>query len=155
MLLDEKMDHGPILSQARISPEDDSDKSVHGVIRTSELEEILANVGGELLVETILGWMQGDITPEEQNHAQATYCHIIKKEDALLNLNDDPYQNFLKIQAFDAWPVAYFFVTHKGKSLRVKVASATYENDTLHIQRVIPEGKKEMDYADFLRGLQN
>lgn len=146
MLLDEEMDHGPIIAQASVSVEDWPPK-------TSLFEELLADIGGELLVETLIPWINRDITAEEQNHDEATYCKLIKKEDALISLDDDDYQNYLKIQAYDKWPRAYFFVEKDGKKVRVKVADALYENDNLTIVKVIPEGKKEMDYEDFKRGL--
>ena len=41
------------------------------------------------------------------------------------------------------------------KDLRVKIAEASYENNALNIERVVPEGKKEMNYEDFKRGLNN
>jgi methionyl-tRNA formyltransferase len=147
MLLDEEMDHGPIVSQASTYIEDWPPSF-------SILEDLLASVGGELLVETVLPWINGDIKEEGQNHAEATYVTKIKKEDGLLDLNADPYRNFLKIQAFEEWPGTYFFVKQGGKDVRVKIVEAIYENNALKIERVIPEGKKEMDYSDFMRNIK-
>jgi len=146
ILLDEKLDHGPIVAQASTEIENWPPKA-------SLLEEILAKVGGGLLAEIVLPWINGDIDAEEQRDADATYVKKITKEDGLINLNDDPRQNFLKIQAFDTWPGTYFFVEKNGKKIRVKVVSANFENGELIITRVIPESKKEMSYKDFKRGL--
>lgn len=147
MLVDEKMDHGGIVAQASVDIEDWPPKA-------SLLKDLLANVGGELLVETIIPWMNGEINVEEQNHNEATYVEKITKEDGLIDLNDDHYKNFLKIQAFDVWPGTYFFIEHNNKKIRIKIAEAEYIDGKLNIKRVIPEGKKEMDYQDFLRGLK-
>lgn len=141
MLLDEKMDHGPIVAQASVAVDNWPPKA-------SVLEDILVIEGGKLLAEVIPLYMKGDITPEAQNHDNATFTKKITKEDGLLNLEDDGYKNFLKIQAFENWPGTYFFVNDK----RVKITDADYDGE-LVINKVIPEGKKEMNYEDFLRGL--
>lgn len=145
--LDAEMDHGPIVAQASVSPEP-------WPIKASLLEDILAQVGGDLLVDTLIPWINGDIEVEEQDHKSATYCSYIKKTHGLISLNTDPYKNYLKIKAFDEWPGAYYFEKHKQKEIRVKITEARFENNTLTIERVIPEGKSEMDYEDFKRGLR-
>jgi methionyl-tRNA formyltransferase len=67
-----------------------------------------------------------------------------------LDLSDDPHQNLLKIRAFDGWPGTYFFTEKNGKRTRVKVTDAEFDHDgSLHILKVIPEGKKEIPYDQF------
>ena len=39
----------------------------------------------------------------------------------------------------------------KDRKIRVKITEAVYENDSFVIKRVVPEGKKEMNYEEFLR----
>ncbi len=149
ILLDEKMDHGPILAQSRIVI-DPEDWPPTGEV----LGKLLAEAGGELLSETIRPWVKGEITPEDQDHSKATFTKKFTKSDGELNLSDDARQNYLKIAAFTPWPGTYFFAKRKnGDEVRVKIADAEFNNDTLTITRVIPEGKKEMAYEDFLRGL--
>ncbi len=148
MLLDEKMDHGPILAQARIEL-DEADWPPRGCM----FDELMAHAGGELLAETIPAWLLGEITPEEQQHDAATFSVKIEKVMGEINLADDPYQNLLKIRAFDGWPGTYFFHERNGKAIRVKIIDAELAEDgTLRLLRVVPEGKKEMPYEDFLRG---
>ncbi len=113
-----------------------------------ELERVLAIEGARLFAHILPEWMQGAIDPIMQNEAEATYCKKIEKEDGLLDLNDDPYKNYLKIKALEGWPGTYFFLDGK----RVIIKEATFENGELEILKVIPEGKKEMPYSDFLRG---
>jgi len=146
MLLDEEMDHGPIVAQASVSIEE-------WPIQADILGELLAKIGAELLVESIIPWINGDIKAEPQNDEEATYCKLIKKEDGLIDLEEDGYKNYLKIQALKEWPQAYFFVKKGEKKMRVKIAEAEYKKDSLILKRVIPEGKGEMDYKDFMRGL--
>jgi methionyl-tRNA formyltransferase len=145
MLIDAEMDHGPIVAQARVEVEAWPPKA-------SLLEALLAHTGGELLAEVIPLWLLGKITPEEQDHDKATFTKKIKKEDALIDLSADAYQNLLKIKAYDGWPEAYFITQRNGKDIRVKIIDAELVDGKLVPTRVVPEGKKEMDYKDFVRG---
>lgn len=114
-----------------------------------ELEKVLAREGARLFAHILPEWMIGAIDPIMQNENEATYCKKIEKEDGLLDLNDDPYQNYLKIKALEGWPGTYFFLDGK----RVIVKEADFKDGKLEILKVLPEGKKEMPYSDFLRGL--
>ncbi len=148
MLLDDEMDHGPILAQRNAA----IDKWVP---TKGELYEILSIEGGKLLAETLPKWLAGEISPKEQDHKNATYCEMIEKKDGQIDLNDDGYKNLLKIKAYEDWPGAFFFFKHRDKDIRVKITDADYIDGVLVIKKVIPEGKKEMDYTDFLRGHGN
>jgi methionyl-tRNA formyltransferase len=148
MLMDEKIDHGPILSQLRTP--------LAHPIPGRKLDEILAHQGGLLLCDVIPKWIAGEITPTPQNHKEATFCAKITKEMGELKIDphnlptgETAYQMVLKVAAFDGWPGTFFF--HNGK--RVKIVDAGIENDALVITRVIPEGKKEMDFSIFLQSI--
>ena len=147
MLMAEKMDAGPILAQARIAiePEDWPPK---GLL----LSQMLFTEGVNLLAEVLPQWLKGELVPEPQDEAAATYTKKFSDADALLDLNDDARKSFLKIQAFDKNPRAYF-MTPKGK--RIIVTDAAFVDGKLELLKVIPEGKKEMPYQDYLRGLQD
>ena len=126
-----------------------ADQNFHFVfLGRIELEKILAREGAGLFAHILPEWMQGAIDPIMQNEAEATYCKKIEKEDGLLDLNDDPYKNYLKIKALEGWPGTYFFIDGK----RVIIKEAEFKDGKLEILKVIPEGKKEMLYSDFLRG---
>lgn len=147
MLLDEEMDHGPIVAQRERVLKDWPPKG-------SVLTRDLAHFGGALLTEIIPEWMHG-LQAGPQDHARATYTKKITKEDGLIDLAGDPVHNFKKIKAFDEWPGAYFFTERNGKNIRVRITDATFADDKLTITHVVPEGKKEMPYEDFLRGSGN
>lgn len=160
ILMDEKMDHGPILNQEVVFFEEWPKKI--GV------EKKLAQVGGQLLVETIPLWITGEIEKQDQDHNAATFTHKITKEMGEIKFadiqtatdklsDDEPAENigrqiFLKIQALNPWPGAYFFYEHNGETIRVKIKSASFENRRVKIGKVLPEGKKEMDFDSFLKG---
>lgn len=145
MLMAEKMDAGPIVAQARIEI-DETDWPPKGLM----LSEMLFTEGVNLLAEILPEWLSGALEPVPQDESLATYTKKFTDTDALLDLSK-PREAFLKIQAFDKNPRAYF-VTDKGK--RVIVTEAAWKDNQLEIVTVLPEGKKEMPYTDYLRGLR-
>jgi methionyl-tRNA formyltransferase len=158
MLMDEQMDHGPIVAQASVDLEE-------WPVEADMLETLLAQEGGSLLAEVIPEWTAGSITPEPQDDSQATYTRKITKEDGQLICDEHGWpitagesgrDNYYKILALQGWPGAYFFATRQKKKkaveIRVKVTAATYKNNALAIERVVPEGKDEMTYTDFVNG---
>ncbi len=144
MQIDKEMDHGPIVAQ----------KAVHIDIwpERHELEMFFAVEGANLLADTLSAYIAGSISPQPQDDTEASYCYMITKEMGLIDLSDQPYDNWRKIQALHGWPGTYFFSEHEGKKIRVSIRKAHYENNVLTIETVVPEGKKEMSYHDFLRG---
>ncbi|HEY4525166.1 MAG TPA: methionyl-tRNA formyltransferase [Candidatus Paceibacterota bacterium] len=143
ILLDEAMDHGPIVAQRKVPIRE-------WPPRGTSLDELLAREGGRLLADIIPLWMRGEIEPRAQNHDVATYCTKFKKEDGEIDLSGDAYSNLLKIRAFEGWPTAYTFLIKGDKKIRVKILDAHLENRALVLDRVIPEGKREMSFAEFL-----
>lgn len=146
MELDAEMDHGPIVAQEEHTPSDWPPKG-------TELTDALAHIGGKLLATCIPSWItEHHSTPQE--HGEATYTKKIVKEDGLIDISGDPVQNYKKFRAYDEWPGAFFFVERNGKQIRVKITDATLKENNLTITRVVPEGKNEMSYEDFLRGMK-
>ena len=68
MLIDEKMDHGPILAtmEEELLPND----------TVGELQTRLADLGAKSLAETIKEYINGTLKPKEQDHSKAMYCKI-------------------------------------------------------------------------------
>jgi methionyl-tRNA formyltransferase len=153
MRMDALLDHGPIVVMKKVIYEPWPPTS-------EELGTALVNEGNKLLIKILPDWIEGKIKEVEQDHTQATFTKKIVKEDGLLELADifpdapteRAYTAFRKIQAYHSWPGAYFFVEKKNPPkiiMRVKITSASWQNDKLIIEKVIPEGKKEMSYKDF------
>jgi len=149
MQMDEQMDHGPIVAAARIEI-----ASEDWPIKGSILLELLAQEGGTLLAEVLPEWLAGTLEATPQDESAATFTKKFTDEDARLDLAGDPYKNLLKIRAFDSkqfdLPARAYFLDTRGK--RVIVTEAQFKDGALEILRVIPEGKKEMPYADYRRG---
>ena len=144
MRIDAEMDHGPIIAQKGVT--------MNAWPTYEDFEERMAREGAQLLSQVMPQWVAGEIKEKEQDHSSATYTKKTVKEDGFIDLAGDPYLNFRKIQAYHEWPQAYFFVEKNGKKMRVKVTSATFKDNALIIEKVIPEGGKEMSYGDFKRG---
>jgi methionyl-tRNA formyltransferase len=146
--MDEKMDHGPILAQEKVSLAPWPD---HYAV----VEEKLGRAGGALLAHLLPAWRAGSAEARPQDDAQATYVKMIKKEDGLLNLSDPAETNVRKVLAYSTWPGAYFFFKRRhGDEIRVVVRDAEIKDGLFVPTRVIPAGKREMPWSDFLRGNQ-
>ena len=131
-----KMDSGPIIAQEKIQILSDE--------KAGELRKRLIKIGGELLVKTLPNFIENKITPIPQDETQATYCKKIKKEDGLINLNDDGIKNYNRFRAYAPWPRTFFF----KKSKRIIITDAKLENGEFKILKIIPEGGKEMEYKN-------
>jgi len=146
MLIDEQIDHGAIVAQKMV-------EISNWPVGYLKFEAILAKEGADLLAQILPGWISGKIKSSTQNDKEATFTKKVLKTDGLLSLLNDAYKNYLKILAYEEWPKTYFEVDKKGQKIRVIIKKATWKNGSLQIESVLPEGKKEMSYSDFLRGL--
>jgi methionyl-tRNA formyltransferase len=134
--INDKVDEGPIVARERVDFE-------HWPIGYREAEELLGRKGGELLAKILPQWVTGEIKEVPQDNSQATYTKIIKKSDADIS-NDSPDVSWKKVLAYEVWP--------RARIGELIITKAHLESDKLIIDRVLPPGKKEMDYKDYLRG---
>jgi len=133
-----KMDSGPILAMERVSIFPDE--------KASDLRKRLIKIGGELLVKILPDLIEGKTKEVSQDESQATFCKKIKKEDGLVNLGAElPSVLYNKFRAYATWPRTFFFQDNK----RIIITDATLENNQFVIKKVLPEGKKEIDYKNF------
>jgi len=130
-----ELDAGDIIAQA---------KTPIGSEETArELRPRLIALGSTLLVGTLDSFISGTIIPEPQDNTLATHCGKLKKEDGLLSLNDPAENNWNKYRAYADSIGTYLF--ENGK--RMKITQASYKNGVFTIERVIPEGKREVAYT--------
>jgi methionyl-tRNA formyltransferase len=117
ILLEERMDAGPILAQARlpIAPDDDA----------LTLEPRLAAQGAHLLVQTLADWAAGHLTPRRQDESLATYTRLLTKEDGRLEWTRPAPELARQVRACAGWPSAYTQWT--GTSLKVLRAAPLAE----------------------------
>lgn len=141
MIMDALMDHGPILAQK---------ETVIDNKNYLNLRDELAETGAELFIDYGYLIHSDQIESKNQNHDLATYTKKINKSDGEIKLDDDPILNWKKYRAFSDWPGIFFF-TPDNK--RIKITQAHLENDQFVIDKVIPEGKKEMAWESFNKNL--
>lgn len=154
MAMTAEMDAGPIVAQAKVEiAEEDWPPPA------SVLTDLLFTEGGNLLAETLPLWLAGKIDPVPQDDSKATFTGKFTSNDALIELSPgaDEREQFLKIRAFDHNPRAHFFARRDGgqaenstEKIRVIITQAQWQDNRLVIEKVIPEGRKEMSYREFL-----
>lgn len=162
-IMDEKMDHGPILKKKEIAI---------GNPNYKELSERLSIEGKDLLLEILP--KIGKIKPEKQDHSKATYTKIIKKEDGHINWKNPAEAIERQIRAFHIWPASFSLWNEKRiKIIKAEVKKlpdnlnypygkvvASPQNELLVncqenyliIKKLQLEGKKPMDSEEFLKG---
>ncbi|MUL37857.1 methionyl-tRNA formyltransferase [Gloeocapsopsis dulcis] len=77
MLMDAGMDTGAMLLKA-YTP-------INLLDNAQDVAQRLAEIGADLLIETLLKWERQEIQPIPQDDAQATYAPLIKKQDYILD----------------------------------------------------------------------
>ncbi len=133
-----KLDSGPVIALQKTPIVDNE--------TTTELRARLTDIGAELLVKTIEDYINGKLIGTPQDEKLATHSGKIKKEDGLLDLDGDAITNYRKYRAYIEWPRTYFF--DNGK--RIIIKKARLENNQFIIERVLPEGKKEISYQEYI-----
>ncbi len=138
-MIDEKVDNGPVLatSYAKISPN----------TGYKELEKQLAELGADLLIETLPKFIKGEIKARPQDDSQATYTKKFKTEDGfvdyeMLKQAQEGKLNIAKeidakIRALSIEPGAY---TIKGGK-RIKLLKSEIKDNSLRIIELQIEGK--------------
>lgn len=101
MKMDAGMDTGPIISQRSTPIQNDE--------TGGELSERLSYLGADLLMETIPGFISGDIVPKDQDDSLATYAQQLKKADGSLEFLQPADQLVRQIRAYEPWPTSYFY----------------------------------------------
>ena len=141
VLMDEKIDHGDIVANSKFEIRNSK-------ITYLELHNKLAEFGANLLVKTIPKWLKGEIKPRPQNHSKATYTKILKKQDGKIDWQKPAEETERQIRALNPWPGTYTIYNEKT----LKILKAELSKGNLIIKEVQLEGKKPMNFEDFLRG---
>ncbi|MBI1975791.1 MAG: methionyl-tRNA formyltransferase [Candidatus Vogelbacteria bacterium] len=143
-VLDEKVDHGPILACERFCISDEN---------YLQLEEALGRRGGSLLARVLAPYIAGEIIPQEQEHERASYTKKFEIDDGRLDLsNTDSAALLARVRALNPEPGAYAVIKTRRGERRVKILDAIVTGGQFNPIRVIPEGKHEMSWDAFTRG---
>ncbi|QDU54546.1 methionyl-tRNA formyltransferase [Aeoliella mucimassa] len=162
------LDAGPCLAQQRVPVDPDE--------TAGQLEERLAELGAEAVVEVVAKLADGTAEPVEQVHAERSKAPRLAKQDGELHWSDSAAAIKNRVRAMSPWPRAYGFWQIEGREpLRVVIdrvqlveraesvepGSAITDGNQLlvatgdgwlEIIDLQPAGKRAMAAADFLRG---
>ena len=165
MYMAEGLDTGDIISTAEfpIYPDDDFE-AIH---------DRSADIGGDLLADTIYNIFIGAVEPKPQNDAEASYAKKIEKSECHIDFSRPATELDCLIRGVTPIPGAFAYLN--GKMLKIARAVPTDEcgeagtviktdsgkdgsftvacgTGALRVLSVIPEGKGKMGAADFVRG---
>lgn len=173
MLMDKKMDEGPILSFSEDIPieDDDTRKSL-----TEKLQRVAADAIGPSLLE----YLDGRIEPKPQDHSKATLTKILKREDGLIDWKKSATEIDRMVRGLDPWPGTHTIWNRNGTPLRLAIKKVEVANEispsateshpglvrqvsdgSMHVDcgegclmltLMQLEGKKEADGPSFLNG---
>jgi len=122
MIMDAKMDHGPILGISKF-------QILNPKISYEELENQLIDAGADLLIKTLPDWIEGKIIAQPQDHEKATFCKLIKKENGKIDWNKSAEEIERQIRAFQEWPESYTGIMNKESGImNLKILEADFEN---------------------------
>ncbi|MCL5667370.1 MAG: methionyl-tRNA formyltransferase [Patescibacteria group bacterium] len=165
-ILDELVDHGPMIAQEIINIEPDDNFIT--------LSEKLARRSANLIVPVLEGYVSGKTTPLPQDDAAATRTKIITKNDGRVQWQKTAGEIYNQFRAFYPWPGIW--TIWNGKKLKIldcrpvkKTAGlagnpgsvlegglvACGNGQALQINSLQLEGKAETDIGSFLNGYQN
>lgn len=138
-LLDEKVDHGPILAQANLQINGRDYK---------ELEKALAELSAELLIKTLPRFLKGEVKPKAQDESLASFTKKITTEDAYIHSADlkiaqdrggkEAIMIARKIRAYIQEPGAWTVI----QGIRTKLLKAKILDGRLILETIQKEGKK-------------
>jgi methionyl-tRNA formyltransferase len=164
MQMNERMDEGDILLQrdTPIGPEE-----TYG-----ELEERLARLGAEALLEAVAGLSAGRLVPHPQDDAAATLAPPIRKENGAIDWALPAGDIARRVRGFNPWPSAFTRLPD-GRILKIHRARATGDGagelpgmvlaagdeivvasgeGLLLVEELQIEGRKRLAAAEFTRG---
>ena len=166
MYMNEKMDEGNIISQEKLIIEDSDN--------VGTLHNKLSEMGKNLLIKTLPSIFDGSNNNIIQNNEDATYGYNIKREEELINFNNNVRDVFNQIRGLYPFPIGY--ASLEGEN--IKIIESFIGNDSkgksgeiiniyksgigvmckdkeIVITKLKPEGKKEMNAKDFINGHKN
>lgn len=138
----------------------------------TEVTDILAKAGADLLVETIPHIFDGTAVFEKQDDNASTYAKMINKKDGLTDFSESAEEVERKIRAYIEWPTCYSYLDgQQVKFYKAEVLDEEPDGEPGTVSEVGKnyyiincgagklkvieqqlQGKKRMSAGDFMRG---
>ena len=99
MKMDEKMDHGDIITQESIV--------INDTDTVGTLHDKLSALGAKLLIETLPSIFDKKYTKQSQDEDEVTFGYNITREDELIDFNKPVREVFNRIRGLNPFPGAY------------------------------------------------
>ena len=164
MIMDKGMDTGDILLM--------QETPIHKSDNAQTLHDTLSEMGGNLVLETLVRLEKNTLLPTPQNNNLATYAPKLKKEEGLVRWEKNANTLFNQVRGLTPWPGSYTLLNKKRlRILKAQVTEGTLDDQPGQIARVTdigievgtgqdrliltelqPEGKKSMSAKSFLAG---
>ncbi len=164
MEMDDKMDHGSIITRESIVIEDSD--------TVGSLHDKLSALGAKLLIETLPVIFSKKYQKEEQDETEVTYGYNVTREDEFIDFNKPVREVFNRIRGLNPFPGAYALLDNEvvklfdceigtlncgknGEIIKIyKDGIGISCNDGEIIIKVIQfSGKKKMSVKDYLNGV--
>ncbi|MBI5071485.1 methionyl-tRNA formyltransferase [Candidatus Falkowbacteria bacterium] len=121
ILMDEQIDHGPIVASEKLKIK--SEKLTY-----TELLKESSALSGDVLLKTLPHWLAGEIKPAPQDETRATFTKILTKEDGKIDWQNPAEKIECQIRAFEDWPGTWSEWKSGDKKLRLKIIKAEILN---------------------------
>jgi methionyl-tRNA formyltransferase len=121
MLMERGLDTGPMLSKTEVPLTPDETQT--------SLMLKLAQVGADLLLETLPRWVAGTITPEPQDNAKASVTGIISKNAGHIDWTNSAAHIERMTRAYDPWPGVFTY--WNGQNLKILKAEV-FQSEQLY-----------------------
>ncbi len=129
--MNEGMDTGDMLLKSTITPSADE--------TAGSLFTKLAKLGTPALLDAIAGLKNKTISPEPQDHNQATEAPMLKKDDGLVDWNRPANEIECLIRGLDPWPNAFSFLN--GKRIKFFAPEVFHQTSDQNPGTIIRAGK--------------
>ncbi len=166
MRMDAGLDTGPVYAQF--------DMPI-GKMKADALEMALAELAAKHVVDILLDVVSGALTPMPQNDSEATITRKTRKSAGSVDWQRPARWIDRMARAYHPWPGAFFKIETPKRIIRIIIADARPLDNTpnakpgetleagdvwtiacgegaIVIERLVPEGGKEMSASEFLRG---
>ncbi|OQX71188.1 methionyl-tRNA formyltransferase [Candidatus Parcubacteria bacterium 4484_255] len=134
ILMDEKMDHGPILAQRELEIRNSKSEILNKsqILMTKitypELNAKLAILSANLLINILPKFLAKKIKIIKQNHKQATFVKRINKSDGKIDWAKSASEIERMTRAYHPWPGAWTTLTTKKlKIIRVEILKINHK----------------------------
>ncbi len=112
-----------------------------------DLEASLANLAARNIVKFLDAYFANQVQGVEQDENSVTYCHLLQREDGLLNWHEPALNLYNKIRAFYPWPDT--FTDYGGKTMKIYSAALPQISDlTPHQQQILNDSLQKIKSAN-------